>query len=340
MTLKLLISAIALLSITACVKDKPDPTPQVVLPPNAQKIYVINEGNFGGKNASISVFDPNSGTVIEDYYKNQNNVTLGDVAQSMAKINGDYYIVVNNSGKIVVCDANFKIKRTIAGLTSPRYILGVSNQKAYVSDIYANVLHIVDLSTGTKTGSITLPGKSEQMVMLFSKVYVSNTDKNYVYVINAANNTLMDSINVGINAGSLVLDKNDKLWVLSSGTSTVAGKLSLIDPTTNSISWTQNFASNEKAAYLCINGTKDTLYYANKDGICRMPIVATALPNAFIPSTSNIYGLGVHPTRCELFVADALDYTSRSKIYGYKTSDGAPVGSFYAGLISNGFFFE
>jgi YVTN family beta-propeller protein len=329
-----------LILLTSCQKDEPSPDPN---PPTllsaAKKVYVVNEGNFNAGNASISLFDTGTANTSEDYFKEKNNVALGDVAQSMCKINGDFYIVVNNSNKIVVCGSDFKIKRTITGLTSPRYVIGVSNSKGYVSDLYANGLSIVDLNTGVKTGSIALPGKTEQMVMLFSKVYVTNSARDKVYVIDAANNAIIDSIFVGMGASSLVLDKNDKLWVLSGGTSSASGKLSLIDPVNNSITWSQDFGLNEKAGMLCINGTKDTLWYANKDGLCRMPITSTLLPNAFITSTSNIYGLGVHPTRYEVYVADAIDFVAKSKIYVYKTN-GAEFGNFKAGFISNGFYFE
>lgn len=331
-----------IVTLVSCVKDKPEPvasTPTVLT--NAKKVIVVNEGNFNGGNASISIYDTGTNKVVEDYFKEKNNVALGDVAQSITKINGDYYIVVNNSNKIVVCDGDLKIKRTITGLLSPRYILGVSNQKAYVSDIYANAIHIVDINTGVKTGSINLPGDTEQMVMLYGKVYVCNTSKDKIYVIDAANNIITDSIVVGINASSLVLDKNDKLWVLSTGSSSLTGRLSLIDPTTNSITWNQNFGSPlDRPSFLCINGTKDTLYYSMNGGICRMSIGATILPSVFISTTANIYGLGVHPTRFEIYAADARDYVSRSKINIYSSSNGVSVNSFTAGFLSNGFYFE
>lgn len=337
---KLIIPILLFLAFSSCVKDEPDPIPNPVVLGPAKKVYVVNEGNFGSNNAGITLFNTGTGNGSEDYYKERNGIGLGDVAQSMTKLNGDYYIVVNNSNKIVVCDSTLKLKRTISGLTSPRYVIGVSASKGYVSDLYANGISIIDLVTGVKTGSISLPGSSEQMVMLTNKVFVANSAKDKLYVINTSSNSVTDSISVGINASSLVLDKHNKLWVLSSGTSSVQGKLSLIDPATNSVTWSQSFALNEKAGMLCINGTKDTLWYANKDGICRMPIVSTSLPNAFITSTSNVYGLGVHPTRFEVYVADAMDYVSKSKIYAYKSSNGVLFGNFKAGFISNGFYFE
>ncbi len=340
MKLKLLLIP-AVLILSSCKKDEPEPDPNPPTPLSAaKKVYVVNEGNFGQGNAGVTIFDTGTGNRSEDYFKEKNGVAIGDVAQSMCKINGDLYIVVNNSNKVVVCGSDFKVKRTISNLTSPRYVIGVSNSKGYVSDLYANGLSIIDLNTGTKTGSISLPGATEQMVMLFSKVYVTNSAKDKVYVIDAATNTITDSIFVGTNASSLILDKNDKLWVLASGTSSVAGKLSLIDPVNNSITWSQDFSLYRKPGLLCVNGTKDTLWFADKNGICRMPIASTSLPNAFINSTSNIYGLAVHPTRFEVYVADAMDFIAKSTIYVYRTSNGNPVGDFKAGFLSNSFYFD
>lgn len=71
-------------------------------------MFVINEGNFGSGNASVSLFDPAKNEVVEDFYKTQNSAALGDVAQSMSRVNDNYYVVVNNSAKILVCDKDFK----------------------------------------------------------------------------------------------------------------------------------------------------------------------------------------------------------------------------------------
>ena len=83
----------------------------------------------------------NSGnnSVIENYYANQNNnQILGSIAQSLSFFQSNFYVVINNSNKIVVCNNQFKKTSQISGLTSPRYFLPVSNQKAYVSDLYPN----------------------------------------------------------------------------------------------------------------------------------------------------------------------------------------------------------
>jgi len=329
--------------LTSCVKDKPQTISLAdVKMSEAKKVYVINEGGFGYGNASVSLYDPGDDKVIEDLYKTQNTTDLGDVAQSLSHINNRFYVVVNNSNKIVVCDQNFKKVGQISGLGSPRYIQQVTNQKAYVSDYESNAISVVNLNTFTKTGSILLSGWTERMVMIYNKVFVTNIRRNYVYVINTLTDLKTDSMEVGINAASLVLDKNDKVWVLSAGdkANSVPGRLSKINALTGEIEFSAPFNSATTPSNLCLNKTKDTLYFLNS-GVFRMAVNQTVLPvTPFIEKgNKNFYGLGVNPTDYTIYVADALDYSQKSNVYIY-TSMGEETRFFKAGVNANGFYFE
>lgn len=337
---------ILLISLFAsCVKDKPNEElqPKVNLT-NGAKVYITNEGNYGSNNASVSLYDLGNGSVIQDIYKTQNNnAVLGDVCQSMIKINNNYYIVVNNSGKIIVVSSDgFKFQSAITGLNSPRFILPVSPNKAYVSDLYANSVSVIDLSTNTKTGSILLSGWTEQMLLLYNKVFVTNLKSDYVYVLNTVTDQISDSVLVGPNAGSLVLDKNSKLWVLSGGnsSSSTAAKLSRINPVTLQIEATFSFGTSDKPGNLCINSTRDELYYLNTH-IYKMSIGDTNIPNSSFVSGSGhtFYGLAVNPKNNDIYVSDAIDYIQKSTIMVYSTN-GVQQSSFKAGINASGFYFE
>lgn len=325
-----------------CVKDKPQAAIQPILQlSNSKKVYVVNEGGFGYGQASVSLYDPGSEQVTEDFYKQQNNTGLGDVAQSMTMINGNYYLVVNNSNKIIVCNNNFTKIGQINNLSSPRYIQRVSNRKAYVSDFSANGINIIDLNTNTKTGFIACKGWTEKMVTIYNKVFVTNMRSEYVYAINATTDLIDDSIHVGLNTGNIVLDKNDRLWTLNATDVTAPDdvKLIKIDPITNKVEAVFLFPKTDSPGSLCMNRLKDTLYFLNK-GICRMAVTDIVLPQSpFIPANiKNFYGLGINSDNF-IYAADALDYTQRSNIYIYNAS-GVEQSFFKAGIISNGFYFE
>lgn len=338
---KKLIIGICVLGLYACVKDKPETKPNLpVLLSNAQKVMVVNEGNFQNGNASVSLYDTESGVVIDDYYQAQNAQTLGDVAQSLIWHNGSYYTVVNNSGKVVVSDASYKRKASISGLNSPRYMLPINNSKAYVSDLYANAIHIINLASNTKTGEIECKGWTEQMVYSYGKAFVCNVKRNYVYVINTINDAISDSIAVGANAYSLVIDKYEKLWVLSNGDKTkgLAAQLSRINPLNNQLEQSFTFPLTETPSNLVLNESKDELLFLNK-GIQRLPCEATSfLRTTLLNSTQNFYGLAVNPKNGDVYVSDALDYVQKSSIYIYD-ANGVLKKSFKAGINASGFWF-
>ena len=328
---------------SACVKDKPTPATQTAVELSAsKKVYVVNEGPFQGNgNGAISLYDPGTNAVVENFYQTQNQSQIGNVAQSLNFINGNYYIVVNNANKIIVCNDQLKKTNEINNLMSPRYILPLTNKKAYVSDLYADAISIVDLGSTSKTGSIHCAGKTEKMISFYNKVFVTNTDREYVYVIDALKDLITDSVFVGLNAGDIVIDREDKVWVLGSGKSpSVAGRLTRINPITNQVETFFTFSPNELPGNLCLNKTKDFLFFLN-DGIFRMSITDASLPSsAFIAKGSkNFYGLGINPNDETIYAADALDYAQRSQVYIYN-ADGSPKTDFKAGIITNGFYFE
>jgi len=310
---------------------------------NAQsKVLVVNEGGFGYNNADVTVYDPASGSMTDNYYRQQNNnEVLGDVCQSVCKFNNRYYLVMNNSNKVMVVDAgNFVKTAVIAGFNSPRFLLPLTYSKAYVSDLYASSIQIVDLNAHAITGSIPCMSGTEEMVLIYNKAFVTCSNSEYCYVINAATDAMTDSIRVGKNASSLVVDRYSKLWILAGGNSSQAGKLLRIDPATLQTELSLSFSLSDHASHLCINQTRDTLYYLNQ-GIHRFLISDSQLPSApLVNQGSKIYyGLGVNPKDYTIYASDAIDYVQKSRIEVYKP-DGSFKTSFTAGIISNGFVFE
>ncbi len=331
--------------LSSCVKDKPQKPANSAFEINAERrVLIINEGNYGWGNAGISLFDPSSNNVIEDYYQQQNNnAVLGDVCQSVTKYNNMYYIVMNNSHQIITANSYDLTKTaTITGFNAPRYFLPVTYSKAYVSDIYANSIQVLDLNSNTITKSIPCNGWTEEMTLIYNKAFVTNMKSTYCYVINTITDAIIDSIAVGKGGSGILVDKNSKVWILTGGDSNTGetGKLIRIDPVTQQAELTLNFNITDNPNKLCINKTRDTLYYLNK-GIYQFPIIQNQLPSSpLVNQGSKIYyGLGINPKDYTIYTSDAIDYIQKSKIEVY-TVHGVLKTAFTAGIISNGFVFE
>jgi YVTN family beta-propeller protein len=308
-------------------------------------VFVINEGNFMAGNGSLSFYSYNSGKLYNDIFFRANKLKLGDVPYSMVLSGDTGYIVVNNSGKIEIINKNtIKVLNTITGLVSPRMILIVNNRKAYVSSLFSNSLSVIDLKTMAVSGSVDIRRSSEAMVLLGGKAYVSSWyNGRDVMVINTSTNKVIDSIAVASEPESMVLDKNNKLWILCSGgyTGNNPAKLFAINTLTDKIE--KEFVFPSKPFYpsgLRINLTKDTLYYI-ENGLWRMSIQASALPEKPFKQTNNrlIYKLGVDPRNGRIFYTDALDYQQKGYVLQLN-QQGIPVDSCRAEIIPGSFCFK
>lgn len=334
---------LSLLATAGCRKDKPeDPVDQSGATIGEYGVFITNEGNFQWGNASVSFFDKESQAVIEDVYGPVNGTSIGDVCQSMVLHNGKGYVVINNSGKVVVVDpGTFTELAVIHGFQSPRYFLPVGGNKAYVTDYFAGKVAVVDLINNAITGHIPSSGTTQEMVFHEGKAYVVNETRGEVHVIDPATDTVTDTIVVSKGANSIVEDGQGKLWVACTGGGGTAPALKRIDPLTASVEASFNYTNSANNPWrLRINGTADTLYFL-KGGLFRMAITDETAPvAAFIPANDrNLYGLGIDPVGGTIYLADALDYTQRSMVYRYKPN-GTLLDSFHAGINPSGFCFK
>ncbi len=149
------------------MKYGPSQTETFLPGPAGEGMFIINEGNFMYANASLTYYIPGSGKTENEVFIRANGINLGDVAQSMSIYGDNGYIVVNNSGVIFVIDPDtFRLKGSITGLISPRYIHFIDARKAYVTDLYQEKITIVDPQAFRISGHIPTPGhrSTEKMV--------------------------------------------------------------------------------------------------------------------------------------------------------------------------------
>ena len=108
-------------------------------------LFIANEGNFQYGNATLSYYDPATKQVQNEIFFRANGMKLGDVAQSMIIHDNKGWVVVNNSHVIFAIDLNtFKEVGRIENLTSPRYIHFLSDEKAYVTQLWDNRIFIIN----------------------------------------------------------------------------------------------------------------------------------------------------------------------------------------------------
>lgn len=290
-----------------------------------KKILIINEGNFGFGNASLSVYNPLTKELNNSVFQQVNNFPLGDVAQSATLINDNIYVVVNNSGKIeVINKTNFSSIKTITGLISPRYILQINSSKAYVSNLFSNQIQLLNLSNNTILGSISTPSNwTEEMLLHNDTAYICDVSNNQLLIINTISDAIVGSISTGKQPLSLVKDKNNKLWILcDGGINSSLPQLIKFNPQTRQTEQVFTFNSiNESPSEIEIDSAKENLYFINNH-IYKMNVNDAQLPTTSWVSNNNriFYGLKINPTTNDIFVSDAKDFVQNSTVFQYSTN--------------------
>lgn len=337
-----LLALLLLLSLTffSCKDDA------IVLPEEQEvksPVLMINEGNFQWGNASLSAYEWASKNFVDQLYLAANGAPIGDVFQSMILHEGNYYLVLNNSGKIIELDSsNFRLKRTFSGFQSPRYLHPIGSERLLVTDLYSNKLSILNLNTSSIQKQLAFPGWSEKMLAYENEVWIGNRTNDKVYIYDIPSEKLVDSIPLAHQVNSMVLDRNNKLWVLCQGDAAkkIAGGLYRLNPLTKLIELELPFGPKDYPFHLNTNSNGDSLFFLNKH-IYAMGIEQQDLPSVeFINiEGSTPYGLGIDPKTGQLYFSDAHDYVKPSTISIYSRAGDSLYDRFSGGVLCNGFLF-
>ena len=332
--------------VASCKKDK-----QAELPVKTG-VYIINEGNFNFGTADVSVYDAETNTIINDVFTAANNYPLGDVAQSMYAKDSTGYIVVNNSAKIeVVRLPSFKGIKTISiPGSSPRCFLPVNDSIAYVSELYAKKIWVVNYQTGNVVTTIPTTGWTERMLRLNNYVVVQQrtadnlpNSENRLLRINVSNHTLNDSYDFSKqDVTGLDADAQGRVWVSIDEDSTTNKKSALVcfDQSFTPVKTLAHTSFGHHFSQVSIYTATGKIVYADGDVLTANVSDASLGNQVLIPKGSrNIYAIGLNPKNGDVYVSDALDFVQRSRVYRYD-SNGNEIHSFTAGIISGNFTFN
>lgn len=346
----LLAAAFAVLACTGCMKWEYG-TPEE-FETSGTGLFIVNEGNFQYGNASLTYYDPTAKQAENEVFFRANAQKLGDTAQSMTVRNGVGWVVVNNSHVVFAIDlATFRIVGHIEGFTSPRYIHFLSDDKAYVTQLWDNRIFIIDPRRYEVTGHIECPtmaaesGSTERMVQDGRYVYVSTWSyQNRILKIDTETDTVVGELAVGIQPKSLVMDSRRRLWTITDGGyegspyGHEAPSLCRIDPERFVVERRFRFPLDDTPSELQLDPAGDRLYWLDDQAVWAMDIDAETLPTQpFIEGAgTRYYALTVDPASGEIYVADAIDYQQAGIVYRYSAA-GELLDRFYAGVTPGAF---
>jgi YVTN family beta-propeller protein len=290
--------------------------------PSGEGFFVLNEGNFMAGNGSISFYSTVTHKIYNSLFTGKNQRALGDIPSFLAVDGNTGFIVVNNSGTIEVVNIQtMESLGTMTGLNSPRQML-LYGRRGYVSSLFSEELTVIDLDSREIAGSFNIGCTSEAMAICDDKLFIANwSGGNKVVVADPVAEEVITSITVGLEPESMVVDNNNRLWVLCTGgwMGEEVPRLIKINALTLEQEAEMFFATvDDNPSSLTSNSAGDTLYFLD-GGVRRMPITALSLPEGtYIPAGDRLfYRLFAACPGGKICVTDAIDYQQKGDLLIY-----------------------
>lgn len=320
---------------------------------------VLNEGLINTNMGAISLLYKD-GTVVPDVFRDVNRRPLGDVAQSITRINGKYFVALNNSKKIEIIDpGTFRSLGTIlysqAGF--PRQIVPISSTEAIVSDLNRQLVRIRTVEPyGEPLEYIPVPRWVEHLVVAENKVFGMTAGGIYVFDVNnikkEAARVIKEVKNDEITKTcKMLVDKNGKIWALMNekkGNEFTGIVLTCVDPKTEKVVASYRLPFGDKVNpqpgevvgvidynRTDIDPTLTWIYFnvkismqqeTHSPGIVQSVYRMNVETGEFrhycnLPGANMMYGFSVSPWG-EVYLCDCLDYTAqRGFIRNYRKDE-------------------
>ena len=356
------VALLMLVFFTSCSSEETTPSPYVPQGDFDSGVLVLNEGNFGDINATMSFISFDLSRTQNDIFLGVNPGTiLGNTAQSIG-FNGNLaYIVVNVSNKIEIVNryTMVKVGDITAGLDSPRYI-AFANGKGYVtnwgSGVGGGTIKVIDLGSNTVTSTITVNDYPNKIIEHAGKLYVSHNNLGEkgttISVIDAVTNSVSSTIEVGDLPDTMKIE-GDHLWVACLGisdyltpTNNTSGSIVQINLASNAIIQSLFPTNNtERIDYMDLYG--DHVFYSKGSKIFKFSLTGTTLPETPAFTTDAVYVYGFAVKNNKIYVADAKTFNVNGEVKIYSSGeqfDPNPIGTLLktveVGVGPNGFYFN
>lgn len=348
--------------LPACNKDRQkgaQPANPGQAPPisgiGERNVYIACEGAYGNGNASLVMQNLGSYAVYQDVFLAVNGQPLGDVFQSIERIEDRVFLCINNSDKVVVMNANTRHYEGVINIPKPRYVLEINPEKAYVSTLYSNKVYIINPKTLAIDGTIDIPAQNpEGMLLQGSKVYVCPWDVNCnkVYIVNILTDQVTDSYEVaGYAPHRAVADKYGAVWVMSGNVEKKKNAaLTQLAPGSKDIIKSVKFKDMQDVIKPAMNKAGDILYFIGVDykgtsgynGVFRMNVAdgsAPSTPFILAQKFQYFWGLGIDPVTDDIYVGDPKGFVQKGEVAVYRSS-GEKIRTFATGVGPGYFYFD
>ncbi len=310
--------------------DSADPTETTT----TSGVLVANQGNFSDGNGSVMMIDPLGGTVSTIASN------LSSIVQSLELNENTFHVVANTGGRIDIHSTSSGQRiGQVSGLTSPRYMLTLNQNTAYVTNLYSSgftggTVDIVDLSLGSIVKSIDVGNNPEGLAIVGGRVYIANHGfgaGRTLSVIDTVTEEVSATIDVGCDGPrSLFVDSEADLWVLCTGQVLFDANFNVIGETPGEVVVLDGATNGEVARFpltgrISTAGPGQDAYYSEQEQelhvvidqnkVMRINTGANAIVDTFGPLAGGPIGAIAYDANERLmYVARVPDFSSSGTV--------------------------
>lgn len=336
------------LSVWNCKTSDPEPTPYDA------GVYIINQGNFGDNNGTLSYLPRTGNTVATNIFAQANpSMTLTGGLEDYTEINGKGLLLVDNmtagQDKVEIIEGGtFKSRATLKSpdIENPRRVIQAGLNKAYVScwDVSGSgnafykdpgYIAVVDLNNSTVIKKISAVKGVEAMVLAGSEVFAGSTSysgDNSLLVINTETNEVKQKITFPAAPRPIAVDADGKLWVLA------GQEMIQMDISTRAFGKRLTLPASPNA--IAISSDKRTFFYSANKRTYKFSISDGTASTTNPVFNRAFSALGVDPLTKRIYASVIPSYKQAGYVLRYEETGPTLVDSVRAEIAPSGFYFR
>lgn len=293
-----------------------------ILPRGDHSVFIACEGNYGTENSSLVIIDTSyTDTVHQDVFYRVNQRRLGSHAHSMMMVDSFGIIMVTQSDRIEIINANTFDHQAGISIRSPRDAVYYGSRMFVTSYIDSQIV-IIAYPQWSIEQTIKISHKPDRIVLAGNKLLIGNSGALYSSSLQDSSITIMDADNpqshhaifVGKTPVSIAASQEDhKAYIACKGSTTASGSIAVLDLQSEQVTSRIGSSDGIRPVMLAIY---DTLLACirNENGSVRIYNRITGMIQKDDINV-NAYALGF--CAGELLIADARDYISPGRIFWY-----------------------
>ena len=294
------------------------------------RVYILNEGVWGGNDAEISRYSDVDNTISNGYFAAKNGRGIGDVANDIEIYGSKMYVVVNcsNTMEVIDCNTGESIKQILLNGKQPREVAFYEGY-AYVSCYDKTVVKIDTATLSIVAQCQTEGGKCEDLYAYNGYLYVVHawdqdaTGATYydstMSVINLTTFAVEEKITIGLNPKQVKPIGQGRVMVVCNGNyADIPSYLSVLNMESKEVQKIDIPASN-----IAVYNDMYAIVY-NYDWATGQQVFTKINLTTFVDTPWSYgsdqtlvspYGIGIDPVTQNVYIADAQNYQTNGDIY-------------------------